>query len=82
MHPSYEVDREYAVRVHGEVDEAMLERLKEGVLLEDGMAKFTDIHESGGEARNRLVSCCFDGREKIAKCADWWGVHKACKSID
>lgn len=43
MHPSYEIDREYAVRVLGEVDEDMMDRLKDGVLLEDGMAKFTDI---------------------------------------
>src|SRR3990167_4353055 len=43
MHPSYEIDREYAVRVLGEVDEDMMDRLKEGVLLDDGMAKFTDI---------------------------------------
>lgn len=43
MHPSYEIDREYAVRVLGEVDEDMMDRLKEGVLLEDGIAKFTDI---------------------------------------
>ncbi len=52
MHPSYEIDREYAVRIHGDVDDAMLERMKEGVLLEDGVAKFTDIHESGGEGKN------------------------------
>lgn len=53
MHPSYQVDREYAVRIHGDVDEAMLSRLKEGVLLEDGIARFSDIHDSGGEGRNR-----------------------------
>jgi len=43
MHPSSEIDREYMVRVQGEVTEDILTRLKEGVLLEDGMAKFTDI---------------------------------------
>lgn len=52
MHPSYEVDREYAVRIHGAVDDAMLRRLQEGVLLEDGMARFTDIQASGGDATN------------------------------
>ena len=43
MHPSYEMDREYAVRVRGEVDDEMIERLKSGVMLEDGPARFTDI---------------------------------------
>ena len=52
MHPSYEVDREYAVRIHGNVDDAMLDRLKEGVLLEDGVARFTDIQASGGDGTN------------------------------
>ncbi len=53
MHPSYEVDREYAVRIHGEVDDAMLARLKEGVLLEDGVARFTDIQRAGGDSTNQ-----------------------------
>lgn len=43
MHPSYEIDREYLVRVHGNVDDAMIKRLREGVLLEDGIAKFSDV---------------------------------------
>ena len=37
------VDREYAVRVKGQVDDDMIARLKAGVELEDGVAKFTDI---------------------------------------
>lgn len=53
MHPSYEIDREYAVRVNGDVDDAMLARLKAGVLLEDGIAKFTDVREFGGDGRNK-----------------------------
>lgn len=53
MHPSYEVDREYAVRIFGEVDEAMQQRLLEGVLLEDGLAKFSDLSEAGGSGTNK-----------------------------
>ena len=43
MHPSSSIDREYLVRIHGAVDDEMMKRLREGVLLEDGMAKFSDI---------------------------------------
>ncbi len=51
-HPSTEVDREYAVRVFGEVTAEALKNLKEGVYLEDGMARFTDISDAGGEGLN------------------------------
>jgi 23S rRNA pseudouridine2605 synthase len=50
MHPSREVEREYAVRIFGEVDDAMLNRLRMGVKLDDGEAKFLSIKESGKEA--------------------------------
>lgn len=52
MHPSRKVEREYAVRIFGEVDEAMLQRLRAGVKLEDGPAKFQKITYRGGEGRN------------------------------
>ena len=53
MHPSSNVDREYAVRVRGDVDEEMIERLKKGVELEDGLARFTDIQFFDGEGQNK-----------------------------
>lgn len=43
MHPRHEVEREYAVRVFGEVSQKTLNTLKKGVELDDGMAKFTQI---------------------------------------
>lgn len=52
MHPSHQIDREYAVRVFGEVDESMQQRLLEGVLLEDGMAHFSDLAPAGGSGLN------------------------------
>lgn len=52
MHPSKQVEREYAVRVFGEVNEAMLQTLRHGVKLEDGTAKFQKITYRGGEGRN------------------------------
>ncbi|SFT76993.1 23S rRNA pseudouridine(2605) synthase RluB [Pseudomonas marincola] len=66
MHPSYQMDREYAVRVRGEVDEEMIERLKAGVMLEDGPAKFTDIKEApGGEGFNHWYHCVvMEGRNR------------------
>jgi len=53
MHPSNEIDREYAVRIFGEVDDAMIQRLLEGVLLEDGQANFSDISPAGGKGMNQ-----------------------------
>ncbi|TLX56580.1 23S rRNA pseudouridine(2605) synthase RluB [Stutzerimonas nosocomialis] len=66
MHPSYEMDREYAVRVRGEVTEEILENLKKGVMLEDGPAKFTDIQEApGGEGFNHWYHCVvMEGRNR------------------
>jgi 23S rRNA pseudouridine2605 synthase len=53
MHPSQQIEREYAVRLLGDVDLPMLERLIQGVELEDGPARFTAIEESGGRGANR-----------------------------
>ena len=52
MHPSSNIEREYMVRVMGNVDMDMLKRMVEGVMLEDGMARFTDITDAGGEGIN------------------------------
>jgi len=52
MHPSQEVEREYAVRVLGKVEEAVLKQLTHGVELEDGPARFEHIVESGGTGAN------------------------------
>jgi len=53
MHPRYEVEREYAVRVLGELTADARGRLLEGVALDDGMAKFSRIDEVGGTGANR-----------------------------
>jgi 23S rRNA pseudouridine2605 synthase len=48
MHPSFEIEREYAVRVLGEVDDKTLEHLLRGVRLEDGQGKFEKVWRSDG----------------------------------
>lgn len=52
MHPSYEIEREYLVRVLGQVDQVMIERLTKGIELEDGMGRFETIQDMGGEGAN------------------------------
>jgi 23S rRNA pseudouridine2605 synthase len=53
MHPSYEISREYAVRITGELSKEQKELLLKGVKLEDGMAAFDTLEYSGGEGLNR-----------------------------
>ncbi len=55
MHPSTMIDREYAVRVMGDVTEEILSNLRKGVMLEDGMAKFSDI-QSGRNERDDSIN--------------------------
>lgn len=74
MHPSSEVEREYVCRIHGEVSEAVVERLKRGVQLDDGPAKFDEIEAIGSsdshawfrvvikEGRNREVRRLWDSQ--------------------
>lgn len=52
MHPRFAIEREYAVRVLGEISTEMLAQLRRGVELEDGPAHFTRLLEGGGEGAN------------------------------
>ena len=52
MHPSYQVEREYAVRVMGDVTAEILNNLKTGVELEDGPAHFDVVASAGGTGAN------------------------------
>ena len=65
MHPSTGIDREYLARIQGDVNDEMLQRMREGVLLEDGIARFTDIVEGKKEGSNRWFYCVvMEGRNR------------------
>ncbi len=65
MHPSHEVEREYSVRVFGEVTDKMIQNLRMGVELEDGPAKFQKIKSGGGDGINQWYNVLLsEGRNR------------------
>ena len=65
MHPRYQLLREYAVRVLGELPDDARQRLLDGIELEDGLARFAGFQEAGGEGANRWYRVSlFEGRNR------------------
>jgi 23S rRNA pseudouridine2605 synthase len=69
MHPRFEVEREYAVRVQGTMtDEQIAQVLKEGVMLEDGPVTFDKLEDQGGEGFNHWYKVMLkEGRNRIVR---------------
>jgi 23S rRNA pseudouridine2605 synthase len=65
MHPSREVEREYAVRILGETAPEALRRLTEGIELEDGPARFDSVADAGGGGANHWYQAVLrEGRNR------------------
>lgn len=68
MHPSSEIEREYAVRIKGEVTPAMIKKMKKGVKLEDGYAQFDQVTDAGGEGTNHWYHVIVkEGRNRLVR---------------
>ncbi|MBX2886728.1 MAG: pseudouridine synthase [Granulosicoccus sp.] len=68
MHPSSNIEREYAVRVNGQVTPEMLTALSEGVELEDGPARFDRVKHDGGDASNQWYRVVLhEGRNRVVR---------------
>ena len=69
MHPRFEVEREYAVRVQGIMTEAQMDQaLKQGVELEDGLVKFEKLEDHGGEGFNHWYRVMLkEGRNRVVR---------------
>lgn len=65
MHPRYEVEREYAVRLHGEIPPEIADRLLQGIPLEDGEARLLALSDGGGEGTNHWYKVALsEGRNR------------------
>jgi len=68
MHPRYELEREYAVRIRGRISPEDMERATSGIPLEDGPVRFEEIEERGGEGANRWYRVVVrEGRNRVVR---------------
>ena len=68
MHTRFEIEREYAVRVMGQLQPPHLQRLTQGIELEDGLARCESVELRGGEGANQWCHVVLkDGRNRIVR---------------
>ncbi|OGT59313.1 MAG: 23S rRNA pseudouridylate synthase B [Gammaproteobacteria bacterium RIFCSPHIGHO2_12_FULL_43_28] len=68
MHPSSDIEREYAVRIRGDVTLETLDKLKKGIELEDGISRFDQLTDAGGNGSNHWYQVCVkEGRNRLVR---------------
>jgi 23S rRNA pseudouridine2605 synthase len=68
MHPRFEVEREYAVRIFGQLSDEQMQQLRRGVRLSDGEARFEKLDPQGGDRRNRWYHVAVrEGRNRLVR---------------
>jgi len=68
MHPRFAVEREYAVRIVGELNPGQIERLKNGIELSDGPARCVSVEDEGGEGTNHWYRIVLrEGRNRVVR---------------
>ena len=68
MHPATQIEREYAVRILGPVNDEVLKKITHGVQLEDGLARFEHVVPSGGSGANRWFHVVvMEGRNRLVR---------------
>jgi len=68
MHPRFEVEREYAVRIFGTLSNDVMRQLRTGVRLSDGLARFDELESQGGEGRNHWYRVVVkEGRNRVVR---------------
>ncbi|KEY91637.1 ribosomal large subunit pseudouridine synthase B [Candidatus Photodesmus blepharus] len=68
MHPSFELEREYLVRVFGKLNEKKIQNLISGVELEDGIARFENVFYIGGQSMNHTFYVVIkEGRNRAVR---------------
>jgi len=64
-HPRHHIEREYAVRVQGELNQEQMSLLRSGVQLEDGPARVDRIEDAGGQGSNHWYNLVLsEGRNR------------------